>query len=205
MRYYPLSRVITGSNTVGDSFTLGDGSTPYTGPYYKTFDGKFYTGNDPVTGESEPLIPTGLPAESAYTSESDTEYLDFSVSGLTRYTVINPHYPQPTSMDYSRGFFFRYFAKKRNEVGNLKEISKAVFNSLQLLGSPYNYELYHCIQIYWQLTGPLHDTVDPKTGIRTSGIENTNKRLVEMKDKDFKGLKTFIGENYSKFAKPVAQ
>lgn len=202
MKYYPLSRVITGSKSSGDEFTLN--GLPYTGPYYKTFDGQHYTGNDPVTGKSEPLVQIKTSFNPGSVNQSENTYLAYNAEGLTQFAKINPYYPQPTSLDYSRGFFFRYFAKKRNEVGNLIETSKKVYDSLQLIDSPYNYELYHCIQIYWQLTGPLYDTVNTQTGVRTSGIVDTNKRLVEMKEKDFKGLKTFIGEKYDKFAKPVA-
>lgn len=202
MKYYPLSRVVTGLKSSGDDLTLN--GLPYTGPYYKTFDGQHYTGNDPVTGKSEPLIRVVSSFDPGSMNQSSESYLSYNAAGISKFVTINPYYPQPTSMDYGRGFFFRYFAKKRNEVGNLIETSKKVYDSLQYIESPYNYELYHCIQLYWQLTGPLQDTVNTTTGIRTSGIENTNQRLVEMKEKDFKGLKTFIGENYSKFAKPVA-
>ena len=205
MKYYPLSRVITGSRASGTDFTLN--GVPYMGPYYKTFDGRYLTGNDPVTGKSEALVST------AGTMETRTQDSGYKKDSIIRvdYTAnpesfipINPFYPKPSEADYNRGFFFRYFAKKRNENRNLIETNKEVYDSLQHIGSPYNYELHQCIQLYWQLTGPLKDTINPTNGVRTAGIENTNKRLVEMKEPIFGGLYTFIGENYSKFAKPVA-
>lgn len=203
MKYYPLSRVVTGSKSIGE-YTLN--GVPYTGPYYKTFDGKFYTGVDPVTGDSKPLIYSPVLNQNPPTYLGDEVYaqLKGGNTDLGSFVKINPYYPKPTQVDYDRSFFFRYFAKKRNETGNLIEIRKEVHDSLQLLGSPYNYELYHSVQVYWQLTGPLKDTVDSTNGARTAGIEDTNKRLVEMKEENFKGLITYIGGNYSKFAKPVA-
>jgi len=212
MRYYPLSRVVTGSKTTGMEFTLK--GEPYVGPYYKTFDGKYYTGNDPVTGDSKQLDPpVGSSRDTTIGSSRDTNqrtYLKaFGATGLSStdlgsFVTITYYYPKPTPADYDRGFFFRYFAKKRNETTNLIEVHKDVHESLKLVDSIYNYELYHSIQLYWQLTGPLVDTVNPTNGIRTAGIEDTNKRLVEMKDESFKGLRTHIGDKYNKFAKPVA-
>lgn len=198
MRYYPTSRVITGSNTNGNEFTL-DGIS-YKGPYYTTFEGKYYTGNDPVTGDSEELKPV-----IQYRIDPDYESMkggNSNVLDLDSFSEIRSYFPIPRVLDYQRGFFFRYFAKKRNENGNLIEVNQEVYFSLKLPNSPYNYQLYHAIELYWQLTGPLRDTVNTVNGVRTSGIEDTNKRLTESKGVVFKGLIPHIGGNYSKFARP---
>jgi len=211
MRYYPLSRIITGSNTQGNQFT-SEGQN-YSGPYYKTFDGFYFSGKDPVTGDNKPLIPivdnTAARNKSTYDVADDANANEYNklknVNTLDIYgfTIINPYYPKPTAEDYKRGYFIRYFAKKRNENGNLIEINLEVFNSLKRPDSIYNYQIFHAIDLYWQLTGPLKDNVNTTNGVRTAGIEDTNKRLTEMKGNNFKGLITFIGGNYSKFAKPT--
>lgn len=211
MRYYPLSRIITGSNTQGNEFT-SDGKN-YSGPFYKTYDGFYFSGKDPVTGDNKPLTPvvdnTAARNKSQYDVADDanaTEYntlKNVDTLDIYGFSPINPFYPKPTAEDYRRGYFMRYFAKKRNESGNVIETTLDVFTSLTRPDSIYNYQVFHAIEVYWQLTGPLKDSVNPNNGVRTAGIEDTNKRLVEMKAKTFKGLMTFIGDKYSKFAKPT--
>jgi hypothetical protein len=219
MKYYPLSRVITGSKAVGNDFYL-DGKA-YTGPYYRTWENRYYTGNDPVTGDSKELtfipsakalesdepvtgIQAGYSLEDVSLRESYKQVKQVNTLDLQGFSAIIPFYPVVTVVDYRRGYFFRYFAKKRNQNEDLIEISQDVHLSLQTVNSEYNYELYHSVELYWQLVGPLHDTVDFSTGVRTAGIIDTNKRLTETKNEFFKGLIDYIGGNYKKFGKPVA-
>jgi hypothetical protein len=212
MRYYPASRVLTGSITQGNEFSLN--GKPYVGPYYRTYDNQYFSGNDPVTGDSDELTiisPSENTADSttgyglsttgdaaAYNSLKNVQPLD-----ILGFSPILPFYPVPTSQDYKRGFFFRYFAKKRNENGNLIETTLDVYNSLKKIDSTYNYQVYHAIELFWQLTGPLNDTVNTSNGVRTAGIVDTNRRLTDIKTNTFKGLADFIGGKYEKFSRPT--
>ena len=210
MKYYPLSRVVTGLKTTGNEFSV-DGK-PYVGSYYKTFDNQYFTGEDPVTGESKKLSPFVVPDQvdktTGYTRDQFGNAAEYSaiknlnIKDVEGFLSIVPYYPMPTETDYKRGFFFRYFAKKRNQNGGLIETTQDIFLSLKKTNSVYNYEIYHAIELYWQLTGPLKDTVNTTNGVRTAGIEDTNKRLTETKDSSFRGLLAHIGGNYSKFSKP---
>lgn len=56
----------------------------------------------------------------------------------------------------------------------------------------------------WKLTGPLNNKRVSQYDTR-AGIIDTNKRLVETKNKTFIGLKEFIGEDYAKFSRPTEQ
>jgi len=217
MKYYPLSRVITGLISTGDSLYL-DGK-PYRGPYYQTYDNRYFTGNDPVTGQSKLLTvirpsagandTTEFPVATGYTiANTDTanEYntlKNVSLPEIESFTTIRSFFPQPTPSDYQRGSITRYFAKRRNQDGFIVEVSKDVFNSLKLPGSEYNYEMHVATDLFWQISGPLTDSVNTKTGVRTAGIIDTNKRLVESRNVFFKGLVEFIGGKYDKFAKPT--
>ena len=217
MRYYPLSQVVTGSKTDGTEFLVE--GVPYMGPYYKTSDGKYYTGNNPVTGQSrlmtpatpqvsgidEPLPGGYMPGYSILLGNNNDDYINtknIDINNYRNFLEIVPYYVKPTEQDYSRGYIMRYFAKKRNENGNIIEIDKKVYLSLQKADSPYDYTVNHAIDTYWQLTGPLKDTVSTQTGIRTKGIVDNNKRLIEAKEPIFKGLTTYIGGKYDKFSRP---
>lgn len=211
MRYYPISRITTGSNTQGNEFT-SEGKS-YSGPYYKTYDGFYFSGKDPVTGDNKELIAVVDNTEARNKSQYDVAddenankyntLKNIDVVDVYGFSPIVPFYPKPTAEDYRRGYFMRYFAKKRNENGNIVETTQEVFSSLKRTDSIYNYQVYQAIEHYWQLTGPLKDSVNTTNGVRTAGIEDTNKRLAEMKGKNFKGLLIFIGDNYTKFSKPT--
>ena len=52
MKYYPLSQIKTGFYTNGNEFILSSNEDEYVGPYYKTSNGRRFTGlnsNDPTT------------------------------------------------------------------------------------------------------------------------------------------------------------
>jgi hypothetical protein len=94
----------------------------------------------------------------------------------------------------------RYFAKKRNDIGYVIEIDKETYQSLLKKDSVYDYITFQSIDLFWQITGPLRDDRKNKE-YKVSGIIDTNKRLVEEKDKNFRGLIEFIGDNYDKYAR----
>lgn len=216
IRYYPKNRIITNQVTTGGEFTIK--GEEYRGSYYKTFDGKFFTGSDPfdsnanvkltpIETASNLSVSTGkfdLDAVLSYEQiknvslaqgEPDTDAYGVVLKELT------PYYPQPTQEDYERGYFLRYFAKKVNESSNIIEISKENYDTMRNRKSRLQDYLYQVIDLFWKLTGPLKDDRVNKQ-YPVAGIIDTNKRLVETKDKTFPGLKTYIGEEYSKFAVP---
>jgi hypothetical protein len=213
MKYYPQSRVITGSYTNGGEYSVN--GEPYIGPYYKTYDNKIFPGHDPVTGGSEPLssvkdvaqtgeVGLGISFGNVATTPLVNEYnanRDVNLLTLQQFLPIVPYYVQPTDVDYARSYLYRYFAKKRNQDGGIIETTKDVYLSLQRTSSPYNYQTYHAIDIYWQLTGPLNDTLNRT--VRIAGIINTNEKVVTQANKNFRGLTDYIGGNYTKFAKPT--
>jgi hypothetical protein len=215
MKYYPSSRIVTGFKTNGTEFTA-DG-IPYTGPYYKTFDNKAFTGYNPVIGPNrllEPIKTLNVGTDSGVGNtflNSDitafSESVDYLASrkinpiDLGQYKQPVPFYPNPTPADYKKGYIMRYFSKKRNLDGGIVEVNKETFLSLQDASSEYDYIANIVIDLFWQISGPLNDYVEPN-GVRVAGIVDTNRRLVGTKNLKFKGLEEFIGGNFIKFAKP---
>lgn len=192
IRYYPLNRVLTNQKTNGGEYTL-NGRT-YSGYYYKTYDGKVFTGKDPVQGPSQPL-------QSIYATTTSGNINNLSVNPGTTQTFKTPvpYYPKPTDTDYKRGSIMRYFVKKRGQPGFVIEVDKVTYDSLQKVDSVYDYVTYETISTFWQITGPLHDT--QQNGVRVSGIIDTNTRLIQLKEASFTGLVAFIGGDYTKFSK----
>jgi hypothetical protein len=209
IKYYPKNRITINQYTRGDEYQLN--GKMYIGAYYKTFNGKIYSGANPVLGSSQELqviqnnnININLDNKKGVVilnNKSDQYIKNPNIKNLQTYQIPPQYYPQPTDSDYAKGYIMRYFAKKRNDIGYVIEISKDTYLSLQSSTSEYDYITYQATDLFWQLTGPLRDTRVNKQ-YKTSGIIDTNKRLVETKDKSFRGLIEYIGGKYDKYAKP---
>lgn len=209
LKYYPLSRVQTGLNTNGNMFTL-DGK-PYRGAYYLTYDGKAFTGPNPVCGGNELLIPiadTTTNQVSRRLGRNKTATLNQNIQdaftnkpttdagGLKQ---LVPYYPVVLEEDYTRKHFTRYFAKKVNLKGYIMEISYqnwAVITNRDNLA----FEDYEVMDMLWQLVGPKNDQRVSQYQIN-AGVYDTNKRITENKAKSFNGLIEFIGGDYTKYAR----
>ena len=194
IRYYPLNRVLTNQKTNGGEFTL-NGSN-YSGYYYKTYNGQVFTGKDPVQGPSQILQTTSLATNTGQGSQTGRSA---SAGNQPTFQIPVPYYPKPTSTDYKRGSIIRYFVKKRGQSGYVIEVDKSTHDSLLKSDSVYDYITYETTSLFWQISGPQHDTI--QNGGKVSGIIDTNRRLTMMKDASFPGLAAFIGEDYTKFSK----
>lgn len=211
IKYFPKNRITTNLYTKGNEFSLN--GKPYIGAYYKTYNGKIYAGKNPVVGTSQELEPIiknnkenypNINSKGGILLDKNTRpyIINPNIKSLETYLVPTQYYPQPTDSDYQKGYIMRYFAKKRNDIGYVVEINKETHLSLLNEDSEYDYITYQTIDIFWQITGPLRDDRKDKQ-YKIAGIIDTNKRLVETKDKNFRGLIEFIGGNYDKFARPT--
>lgn len=216
IRYYPSFRVKTNLITNGTEFVL-DGA-PYSGKYYQTFDGKFYSGANPITGTNKLLTriieysnTPGLYSVSntqkqrqqfAFNTKLKSPTLSSTGEVIMSEFKSEPtsYFPKPTEEDYRKGSITRYFVKRINDSGYVKEISGNEYLAIESGTVPYDVSYYQIGQLLWKLTGPLNTVRLSQYDIR-AGIEDTNKRLVENLDKSLLGIKAFIGEEYSKFAR----
>jgi hypothetical protein len=192
MPYYPKSRIIENQQANQGEFLLPDGKD-YTGPYYTTFDGKFFTGSNPYTLNSRPLIPTALSADPEFVDLTKEKY-DSLNSSLLNLSLIDPtpFTPTPTSEDYRKGKITRYFARQRNgRQFKLMEINKDTFEALNNRSKGLNTSLWKTISIFWQISGPERTQI--VNGIKTqAGIIDTNQRILDNAEKTFIGLKQYL-------------
>jgi hypothetical protein len=208
IRYYPTFRLKTNLNTSGGNLLLN--GRPYRGRYYATYDGKFFSGPNPVIGPNEPLElaenyvnqvainSTGLTGETRRQFAINTKSQNIDLSNSVEPTS---YFSKPLESEYAKGYFYRYFVKRINDRGYVKEISEQEYLGIEQGTVPYDVSYYQIVSLLWKLTGPLNTVRLSQYDIR-AGIIDTNKRLVETIDARFIGLKAFIGEEYSKFARP---
>ena len=207
IRYYPSFRIIQNLNTGGKEFSL-DGR-PYSGPYYETFDGRFFTGPNPQVGPSEEIfkLPNYQNAP-GLNSVNLPDAIKKRLAGTSKLELNrtpgkpNSYYPQPTEEDYRKGYVVRFFTKKENERGFITEISEDEYNGIVNGTVDYDISLYQVTKILWKLTGPLRNTRMSQYNV-IPGIIDTNQRLTEAANKNFLGIVEWIEGDYAKYARPT--
>lgn len=193
MPYFPKSRIIENQQSNPGEFILPDGKE-YVGPYYTTFDGKVYSGTNPYSTVSVPLIK--IPSTQIYDGFikdlNVTNYDNIKSLSLAQLTDPTPFTPKPTEEDYKRGKITRYFARQRNGTKfKIMEIDQPTYNNLSNNRGGLNTSLWKVISIFWQISGPLND--QKVNGIRTrAGIIDTNQRVLNNAEKNFIGIKQYL-------------
>lgn len=190
MIYYPKANITPNLFSNG-TFTLKGSNEPYTGYYFSTYDGKFFTGREPGDGANLELANQGpnyqgeaIAGEIDYRFVGTDNYLySTSLKKLTPITPISqtpqPFYPKPTLSDYRTGEIIRYFSKKTNE--NIYYETRTAFQN----------SLYISFNIPWLITGDRDN------------VAKVNKRIVELKEAELKiiGLGVYLKNNYLQFYK----
>jgi hypothetical protein len=204
IKYYPSTKIKKNQNALSGEFTLN--GLVYTGSYYSTYDGRFFTGPDPILGTNEELIPALLKSNTFQVLEradQETNYEEYIKSNKNkRQTQPISYYPVVLESEYAKGYFTRYFVKRTNQRGYVMEISEKEFASIRNGTATYDISFYQTVSLIWKLTGPLRSKRISQYQTR-EGIVDTNQRIVESLNKSFPGLKEFIGEDYAKFSRPT--
>ena len=205
MSYIPKSLVNNNLYTGGGEFTNPVTGKSYKGYYHETFDGTISSGKTPNSPYSIPLVKD-------YIAKQENNYIIPTQENIN-YATLQPVnqelyqssgdplaiFPTLTGKDYQRGQIIRYFAKKRNiNPPSIIEITKDAFTDLNSNSGRYNYALWIVTSVFWKISGPLRDSLNAN-GVKTSGIIDTNKRLIETAEKNFKGIKQYLS-NLIQFA-----
>lgn len=212
LRYYPSFRVKTDLITNGSEFKTSKG--PYKGKYYMTYDGRMFSGPNPVIGPNEELSKLSQNTNSDYLNISGfpnkikEEFISktpsLSIRANKQRNIGSPvsYFPYATEGDYKKGYLLRSFIKRVNDKGFVIEISNDEYANFVNGTVDYDVSDYLILQILWKLTGPLVSVRVNQYDTRV-GIIETNKRLVENANKTFLGITDFIGGEYTKFARPT--
>jgi hypothetical protein len=216
--YIPKNRLITNLYTRGNELVYKDDKALYTGYYYKTYDGKYFTGKTPNEKPNDELELTTLNAKTfeALENKSQIAFIDTPVvpsdnkaelvnsiliidySKLKGIDLNNPtglivpsqYYPQPIQSNYDLGSFVRYFIVKINESKFL-EINQNTYDAIKTQNKEWSWEAYTPFLIQWTLVGGKQQ------------VYNTNKNIVLLAEQRLgkKGLGRFLKEDYNQFYK----
>jgi hypothetical protein len=197
MPYFPKSRIIENQKANPGEMQTPSGKE-YTGPYYITFDGKIFSGANPYSPGSKPLIKSLLNK-----NEDDTNiapdfnndaYYSLKPTNLSKLEDPTPFTPKPTPEDYKKGKITRYFARQRNGTQfKIMEIDQTTYDNLSNNRGGLNFALWKVITIFWQISGPIRD--ERVNNIRTrAGIIDTNQRVLDNAEKNFIGIKQYLSD-----------
>jgi len=216
--YIPKSRILTDQYTNDKKLMVKSTKEFYTGFYYKTFEGKYYTGKTPNNPPNDELIKVEntettynntLPQNEIAFTDAPTIFNSLETPGYDEGIVVDyanlqdinldqstrkflPYqsYPQPTVDDYNLGSFIRYFCVKINQPIYL-ELDKKVYEALFNQNNSYLWEPYKPFSIQWTLTG------------NKDSVEETNNNIVLLEEKRNKriGFAKFLKFNFLKFYK----
>jgi hypothetical protein len=178
MAYIPKNKIQTnlhtgiGTPTLNFATSNGEG---YVGPYYKLYNGKYFSGrtpNDPNTQELFPVAPDGLPLRGNKTTP----------------TFYSPLLPTP--QDYQNGEFVRYFICRLNQPLFI-EINKTTFDKYKQKDPTISWKLYKPFSLFWVLTGDINQ------------VAQTNKNITELTEQNEKvdGLSIYLKEDWTQYYK----
>jgi len=197
--YYPLSQIKTNLYTNGGEYALISTGQSYTGYYYKTSNGQYFTGKTPQDTPSEKLFIIGynnIPQTPSFPvlniNREIIQNVPYNALTNTNFNqiVYSPYYnPQlPTQQDYQIGEFRRYFCKKTNEIIYI-EINKDQYDKLVSKNSQILWQLYLPFFIDWQLTGDKQQ------------VAKTNRNMVLLASKNLKlpAFSLYLKEDYTKY------
>jgi hypothetical protein len=200
MPYYPKKMVNNNLYANAGEFSVAGTGESYEGYYHETYDGKVFSGKNPLDPNSKRLIRStqktrettisqlpplqgGLTYEGLGSNENEIYRFGDDPDSFT---------PRPTGQDYKRGYITRYFATRRNQSPpQIVEIPQQVYNDLANRNGNYNFALWRVISLFWKISGPLRDTRD-RNGIITKGIVNTNERIIQDANQQMRGIRQYL-------------
>jgi len=195
MPYYPKSQIQIDLYTKGEKLRAISTKKEYTGYYWKTSKGEYFSGRNPYDGSPINLELIPKISDSTFNTivynKGNEIYNSLKKVDITQVLLI-PSYvrPSPTQKDYDIGNFIRYFAKKNNENSYI-ETSEKIYNELSVKNSIYDYSSYLIFSFNWKLTG------------EKDKVLKTNRNIILSTEQNQKinGLGIYLKNNYLAFYK----
>ena len=165
MGYLPKN-IYTKKTAGKGEFMLKRNSKPFIGTYIELSDGTFQSGT--IYGKGELLVPvrktknpgtykvnnTGLHLDIT-TRKNAFDYTKLKETIQKEHDNFQPIYftkPSPTTKEYKKGQFRRYFALRKNTLTDYKEINKEIYEDIRDEKGTYDYNLYEVGFTPWVLT-----------------------------------------------------
>jgi hypothetical protein len=213
--YIPKNRIITNLYSNTNQLLYKNNRTIYNGYYWKSYDGRLFTGknpNDIPTLElmqienindnydlydiqsNKSIVTTNIdspePVENDFYNETIVIEYNKLKNNPDSKLIPFSYYSAPTDQEYSLGVFNRYFVVKINQ-NIYTEVKKEDYDNIINKNSQWMWEIYIPFYTPWTITGVKED------------VYKTNKDIVLLTEQRIKkkGLQEFLKFNYTKFFK----
>lgn len=172
--YLPKFKYKKPKYTQGFEFLLPSDKI-YVGWYFETYKQEYYTGKEP--GDKNILLTrVSIPDEAIYPNTPK---------------IFTPQIIIPTKLDYSQGFYIRYFLQdKRNK--KVIEVTKEKYFEYK------DFVYIDSLKLNWKLKGPANSLI--WKGYHYEGAASINQKAVEEASKKFPYIKDLI-KSYDEFVK----
>jgi hypothetical protein len=192
--YYPEYQIQKDKFTNGGELMDSSGNE-YIGYYHTYVTGEIFSQSQYDSVKSIKLYPLRKDIQSTYKKlkVKNNSYLGFLKSDLNMIKYSQPAYQlsKPSEDDFLAGFYFRYFAVKRNEPTKILEISKNQFSSYGRVAG-INDKLYIVDSIRWNVTGPEFDIKTESGSIVSYGVVSSNLRTLDQLSRKYPYIKTIF-------------
>lgn len=161
--YYPKSQIKTNLTTLGGEFVILKTKEPFSGFYWKTSKGEFFTGKSPEDGVPLKLVRTSLLSQESHQIlklDSDHEYHPSSYY-LSHESYDNARgnrdfrekrNPKSSKPKLGEKLSHRYFVSKTNEI-IFMEVTELEYLKFKHKNPGVNWSLYQPIKLNWKTDG----------------------------------------------------
>jgi hypothetical protein len=190
--YKPKSKYKTLYSSGGEFVYMMDKRVTFKGAYIETSEGRYFEGTtlSPLGNQEEIVKQSEQPPK--YIGENNSRekltYDNLKIKIYKFHKKVKPLVATkqiPTSDDYKKGKYKRYFAKRRNTLKGFIEINKEMCDSIKNQEEKYDHNLYIVDDINWNLK---------------EGLEN--KIIVTRKEIKYPGLSSLF-QNENEFILPI--
>ena len=94
--------------------------------------------------------------------------------------------PKPSQKDYANSIITRYFVKNLHTAVIL-EVEEPTYKAYKKKNITLKH-MYAAIKLVWKISGPLHDVIDSRGTITSTGIIETNQRTMALHKAKFPEL-----------------
>ena len=108
-----------------------------------------------------------------------------NIGGTILDNQVYPEYfkPSPSIKDYSKGYIYRYFVQKINNL-TITEVDKDKYNQISS-------QLYNKLTIRWTITGSKENVYNNKI-LERIGVKEQNIKTLSNGNSKMRGLKNYI-------------
>lgn len=112
-----------------------------------------------------------------------TQYSNIGGTDLSQQAYPLYFKPVPQSDDYKKGYIYRYFVQKINDL-TITEVTKDKYNDI-------SEKYYVKFLMQWVLSGPKNNQYKNKI-LERKGVQEQNTQLLNEGEKKMKGIKNYI-------------